>query len=79
MTRTLIFELVPVVDGEHTPAHHVGTLQEPVGVYRSIAMAHRLMGNRPEIEHVRVHTTHPDRGEPRYLGMVTRDERRIVR
>lgn len=75
----LLWEVFPVIGGQQTEAHFVGAFEHELGVRRSIAKAHVLMRDHAEIDCVSVYNTDPERGQPRRLGVIRREARKIVR
>lgn len=71
------YELVPMVNGVHEyPYRAVGEWKrESAGEAHALGAAIALMGERPDVDQVRIYHTHPSPGPVRrYLGAVNRSD-----
>jgi hypothetical protein len=77
------YSIVPMVNGahEHNDRRYVGQWKrEATGEARAVGAAIELMGERPDVDQVRIYHTHPSPGPvQRYVGAVNRSDMTLRR
>jgi hypothetical protein len=76
------YNIVPMVGATHEyPYRYVGQWKrESTGLARAVGAAIRLMGERPDVDQVRIYHSYPSPGPVRrYVGAVNRHDMALVR